>query len=476
MRARTLRSTFSAAVLVALSASASAWVGCGNTNVEFPASSATGSGGSGGGAGTGGEAVSSTASSTVASSSATASSSSSSSSGTGGSSPDGIISTSTDSILEAETHVAVGANNVVVVAWIAEQAGGNSTNGYVFSTSGGASWTPVQQLASPNGLVASDPVLAFDQQNNCYMTWIGFQFNAQGNAYNMHVYVAKAPAGTTTFGAPVEIAPAGTNVQFDKPWITVTNKNAVLVTYAKTSTGGIYAARSADGGATWSNAVIVEDGNFRNLVYPCVSKTNDRIWAAYHAGGGIGLRWSDDDGVTWPDANKSAVAAQGEQPAFDDPTCAADGNDVWISYGLSNDQFSGDASPKLHTVRVAHSPDGGSTVDFRVDAHDAAAAKLFMHPALVRATNGTLHLVYYAGQADQDAMGTFRRSSSTDGGHTWQASTVVRQPITYLGDRASPLWLGDYVGSAWSGGDLYMSYVDNAGMYSHIAFTKQAAP
>jgi hypothetical protein len=371
----------------------------------------------------------------------------------------------------------VAPNGVVAVAWIAEQMGGNSTNGYVFSMDGGDTWTPVQQLASPNGQVTSDPVLAFDAQNNAYMTWIGFQFDSMGGAFDMHVYAAKAIAGSTTFGAPVEVAPpANTGVTFDKPWITVTNKNTVIITYAKTSTGGIYAARSTDGGATWGSSVIVEDGNFRNLVYPCVPAVGDRIWAVYHAGGGIGMRWSDDDGVSWPTNNKVAVAATGESPAFDDPTCVTDGTQVWVSYGLSNDPFSADASPKLFAIRLAHSPDGGATIDSRTDAHDAAAGKMFLHPQLARDESGRLHLVYYAGQANLDTAGTYRRSVSPDGGQTWQPSTAVRDPVTFLGDRASKQWLGDYVGLGWAGGSVFTSYVDNTSGSSHIAFSREATP
>lgn len=124
----------------------------------------------------------------------------------------------------------------------------------------------------------------------------------------------------------------------------------------------------------------------------------------------------------------------------------------------------------------AHSGDGGATIDYRANAHDAAAAKLFMHPQIARETGGALHLVYYAGQADNDTAGSFRRSSSPDGGHTWQPSAVVRQPVNYLSDRASPQWLGDYVGVAWSGGNLYTTYVDNLPVYSHVAFSKVATP
>ena len=399
--------------------------------------------------------------------------------GAGGASNPGIISISPDTILESETHVAAAPNGFVGVTWIAEKQGGQSTNGYIFSKDGGKSWGPIQEVASPGGRVASDPVFAIDQQNNFYMTWIGFHFDNQGQPYDMHVYVAVAPAGTTDFGAPIEVSAAAGGESFDKPWIVVTNKNTAILTYAKTSSGGSYAARSTDGGKTWTRAVIVEDGNFRNLTYPCAPATGDRIWAVYsvNGGGGIGLRWSDDDGLTWPDANKTAVAAMGEPAAFDDPTCAAEGNDVFVSYSLSNDQINGGANaPKGYALRLAHSGDGGVTIDYRADEHDAASGKFFQHAQLTRESNGALDVTYYAGSADPDANGSFRRARSTDGGKTWGASVSILKPLDFLSSRTDPHWLGDYSGIWWLNGTLFTSYVDNSQQYAHVAFYSTPTP
>ena len=49
----------------------------------------------------------------------------------------------------------------------------------------------------------------------------------------------------------------------------------------------------------------------------------------------------------------------------------------------------------------------------RFDGHDAGAATYFMHPYIVREQNGALDLVYYAGNSEGDAMGSFRRSRSS---------------------------------------------------------------
>ncbi len=461
-------SSLATLTLLSLAALPSSLVACGSSdNVAS------------GGASSSSHAVSTGTMTTTTTGATTSSAGGASSSSTGGGGPGGfaggIISADPQSKIEAETHVAVAPNGFVCVAWIAIKPMGDSSNGFRFSKDNGATWEPIDELRSPNGEVASDPVLAFDQQNNFYMTWIGFKFDAQGMPFDMHVYAATAPAGTTKFGAPVEVA--GGAGQYDKPWIIVTNKNTPVVTYARTSTGGIFAARTTDQGKTWKSSKIVEDMNFRNLVFPCQGAKDTRLFATYHAGGGIGLRWSDDDGVTWPDVNKTAAAMMGEQPAFDDPTCAADGNDVFVSYGLSPDQFNPDSTPALNAIRVAHSKDNGVTIATHVDAHDKAAGKVFLHPQLLRQPSGELHLVYYAGQMDGDKAGSYRHATSQDGA-TWAPSAAVQDKLLYTKARSSAQWLGDYTGVAWANGFLYTSYVDNItmGMQSHVAIERIASP
>jgi hypothetical protein len=198
----------------------------------------------------------------------------------------------------------------------------------------------------------------------------------------------------------------------------------------------------------------------------------------YHAGGGVGLRWSDDDGATWPDTNKSAMADGNEPtPAFEDPTCAAQGNEVWVSYGLTPDQNMGNAlTAKLNKIRVAHSPDGGVSVDWRSDALDLGASKYAMLPQLAREPGGAFDVVYYGGDAMNAADASFRMTRSTDGGKTWGPSQDLATPMIFNQDRSSVHWLGDYVGLTVDAGFLYTTYVDNTSSYSHVAFAKAPLP
>jgi hypothetical protein len=385
----------------------------------------------------------------------------------------GVVSMSPKSLSEAETSIAVAANGYLAVAYIGiTQLGSN--NGYRFSTDQGDTFVAADALdAYKPGAETSDPVLATDAQNNFYLSWVEFMRDAQGNPFDMHVYVARAMAGTTSFTDVAEVTsnPQGIDA-YDKPWIMVTNDGALLVTYARVSTGGIFAARSTDFN-TWTSATIIDDKmSFRNLVFPCQPAGAMKLYVAYNAIGGIGLRWSDDAGMTWDSTKATPVADTGEMSAFDDPTCVADGQEVWVSYGLSNDNImgGGTAAPKLFAIRIAHSSDSGVTIDNRYDAHDTAAGALYQHPYLVREPSGVLDLTYYAGNQEGDTAGSYRLARSMDGGKTWPASTAIKAPITFTARRDTGAWLGDYEGLAFSGGTLYMSYVDNSRVTSHTAF------
>jgi hypothetical protein len=384
--------------------------------------------------------------------------------------------------MESETSVAVGSNGFVAVAYIGIQASGGSTNGYRFSKDGGKTWGTVSTLDSPGGRVASDPVLAVDSKDNFYMTWVGYM--AQGmNVTDMHVYIAVAPAGTTTFGAPIEVTDPtdNSNPSLDKPWVVITHKETVLVTWANLSDNSINAARSTDGAKTFTRGPIAT-GAFRNLVFPCIPATGDRIWATYVGNTHVGLRWSDDDGATWKTGMVDNVTMNGvddgmEQFAFEDPTCVADGNDVWVSYGVTSQPAAGnDSTSFLDTIRIAHTGDGGKTIDVRYSVTDAQGGKYTLLPTLSREANGALDLVYYAGSSEMDPKGSYRHSRSTDGGKTWDASVALKSNLFFTGDRGSPKWLGDYTGVAMRNGYLYTSYAENTGAFSHIAFYALVLP
>ncbi len=437
----------------------------GSTDEQRPASGggAAGVGGFGafGGSGGGG---------TAGTGAAAGSSGTAGTAGTAGSTGSPPISTSALSLIETETAVAALSGGFVVAAWIGVDAGGKSHNGYAFSVDGGSTWAPPQKLESPDGRVSSDPVVFASPSDEAYLSFIGFKRDAQGQPFDMRVYVAKADKGSTSFGAPKDLSGATPSDSVDKPWGIVAPDGTLYVTWLDTGEPRMRVAVSQDAATSFSVYDIDDGQGFRNLIYPCVDAVTGRVHVVYHPGGGIGHRASDDQGKTWPTV--AAVALPGDPAAmFDDPTCAAHDGTVWVAYGVGTDSFSPSDSPRSNRLRVAISTDGGKSFPKHVFAEDPAAGSKFLHPQLVRTAAGELVLLYYSGSdKNPDPAGSLRLARSTDGGNSFGPSTAVKAPITFKTARGDPAWLGDYIGLVARGGKIFATFADNAGGQSHIKF------
>jgi hypothetical protein len=390
-----------------------------------------------------------------------------------GAQPSNAISISTSSLLETETNVAAAADGRVAVTWIGITGSSTTHIGVAFSADDGASWKAPQKIESPDGRVSSDPVVAAGPDSSIYLTWIGFRRDASGNPIDMRVYAAKAAAGELAFGPIIEVTGPVASDSVDKPWIAVDKNGVVYITWLDTGEPRMRIGVSENGAQSFAIHDIDDGQGFRNLIYPCIDEQTGRLYVVYHPGGGIGLRFSDDQGKTWPQA--TAVALPTDPDAmFDDPTCAAHGGKVWIAYGVGTDTFDKTTNPRSNRLRVALSTDGGASIAQRTFAEDPATGTKFLHPQLARDTSGTLWLVYYAGsESDPDPAGTLRLSSSTDEGASWSPSTIVKQPITFLSARNNAQWLGDYIGLFALGSRLYISYADNTTGFSHVHFFAQ---
>lgn len=428
------------------------------------------------------------ASSSVATTSSSTTASSSSGTGGTGGTMNPIISSSPGSFLQSETSVVAGPNGFVAVAWIDLDMMGASTIGYVFSTDDGATFNQPTQIQSPGNRVASDPVLAIDAAGNIYVTWVAFHTDMQGNPNSMRIYASRADAGSTSFGMPIRVSAQGDTASFDKPWITVTNGGQLVITYERAAMPNDYsivAARSNDGGMSWQRTAIGDDPSgmiFRNLAFPCAPKDGGHLWITYLAQTQVGLDVllvrSDDGGATW--SSETIVNLPNDVVAFDDPTCVAENDEVWVSYGLTHDVTDPKATKadKSYSLQLAHSSDAGQSIDARLEASDPTAGAFFQHPLITREDNGAIDLVYYAGQMDEDPAGSYRRARIVSGepGNAFGPSVVVEAPVTFLQARDDQRWLGDYTGLFWRGGELFTSYVTNASGTAHIAFAKAAAP
>jgi hypothetical protein len=381
------------------------------------------------------------------------------------------LTTGSSTVLDSETAIAY-ANGWLLAVWTAVDQTGMSAIGYAFSKDNGATWTPPDAFTAPAGLAAGDPVVTSDAQGNFYVGFLGIDVNAGRGG---PVFVRKALAGQTTFQPPVTVsdAPDGGDVGFDKPWMTVTSQGTLVIIYSEMDAADsvLVVARSTDGGQTFSRVRVGAGEGGYNRVRPCVSGA--RMWMAamgFGSGVTVVLRWSDDDGETWPAQNRSEVPTTAESDvAYVDPNVACNGNDVWVLYGRSPDAITQDDTQMLTKIRLAHSANGGTSFDFRVDVQDTLGGARSMLPEIVREPGGALDLVYYAGTTPR-ASGTFRRARSTDDGRTFAPSVEIDPGIVFTPARADVRWLGDYVGLAFGGGKLSTTYVHNAGGKARVYY------
>jgi hypothetical protein len=419
---------------------------------------------------------------------------------------DGVLSIDpftsvTASAQEHEPFIAVSPGGRVGVSFASFLSSGTGiTVGYRVSNDRGVNWGPTTLFPLPSGTnTQANASIAAGDDGSLYMSW-GAEEHTESGRSQQGVYVAVSRPGTTTFETPVLVTnPSVPVAVYDQPRVTVTHSGVVLVTYDETSADGITSwlqqARSVDG-KSWSLSYAVgagSYGSFRNFARFCRPAGEGRIYllyldtdvAIYSGDVALALRYSDDDGMTW--SSPLEVTNEADELILD-PTaaigCVTQGSDVWVVYGLTpigelGGTTGGGPAPSAsieHTmteVRVAHSGDSGKTIDSRSSVLDTSVSHA-MYPVLVGEGDGTLDLSYYAGNYDNDPNAFFARTRSTDG-TSFSPLSPIHSKLTLETNRAVSAWIGDYVGGAYQGGDVFLVYTDNGSPTPHIAFLRTPA-
>jgi hypothetical protein len=274
------------------------------------------------------------------------------------------------------------------------------------------------------------------------------------------------------FSVPVELTDPTKPDDWDKPWISTLQSGARLVAWATETSSSITTARSTDG-ATWERATFAPDGTLRAVVVPCGAGAA-RAYLPYLVPGGVELTRTDDAGATF--SAPARVDAAGDAVAFEAPSCAAAGDDVWVAYGLSHDVGTDDETPVLTGIVVAHSQNGGVSFSEHVAVDDATGAATLL-PFLARAPSGRFDLVYYRGSMAGDSAASLRWLRSNDGAQ-WEPPVTLDAPLLLEPARNGLGWLGDYIGVQSADDAVLVTFAETgwSGTLSRVRFATGSVP
>ena len=373
---------------------------------------------------------------------------------------------------------------------------------------------------------SGDPVVRFDAAGNLYIAGIAFNRNFDQpdrpvdnlvyvTRYNFTPGTAATASTTTTAGAPPHFTYAGTTVvdrgavgfavpnqpfgfagEFtDKEWMEIDLNSpaaspcagSVYVTF--TSFHGVAGAfpivfaRSADGGASFSNVRPISTGGRAGTVYTQGSDiavaSNGTVYVAYRTFASrseparIQVVKSTDCGKHWtnPVTVSPLTAGQASGVAFRTPTFAfvatddVNPNIVYVAY----QQLAGD-----YDIHVRRSTDGGATWEPAVQVNEDPGARHQIWPT-IEVSHGTLHVAWYdfrnSATPGNEALDVYYACANCNGStwptfsHNVRVSDVSHQPNCQMFGAGSVAFHGDYIelDARWTGAGhaVHIVWTDN---------------
>lgn len=358
--------------------------------------------------------------------------------------------------------------------------GGAVDLGYSTSHDGGLTWTRAlipnltQAVGGPY-FRATDPVVAFDANNNVY---ISTDAATDPNFNNGVIAVTKSTDGGATFGQPmVAFQPADNSVFPDKEWVAVNTFGGtaplgrILVTFTLFSnTNGnfhpIVRTYSDDGGAHWSPIANINSSNTALQGSQPVFLPNGNVAIVYwNFGSAIspGERLesviSTDGGATFGPPHRISSATEWNEPAIRSgsflPSATVDRttSNIYVVYQTVLD------GPR---VAFTKSIDGGLTWSAPIAISDNPSGSGVFNPAINVSPDGsTLSVVFYdhRNNPGSDTLVDLYLAQSFDGGASWGPNLRLTSistdaslaPLTTDPDgNSTGYMLGDYLGVAES--------------------------
>src|SRR5438552_2664907 len=377
---------------------------------------------------------------------------------------------------EPDIARAIGDNNFLTAVFQEGRFatdGGAVDCGYSISHDSGLIWTRalIPNLTTTSGgpyFRATDPVVAFDLNNNVYLETL---VATDPQFVNGAVVVSKSTNGGATFGSPM-VAFQPNNTFFpDKEWMAVNTfggtgtAGRVLVTFSLFSNinsagASIMRVFSDNGGTTWSSAAPISSETTLQGSQPLYLRNGNCVVVYWNFGTNqfpgerLEAVISTDGGNSFSSPHLISFASEWNEPAIRTgsflPSAVADQTtqNIYAVYQT----LLGD-SPRIAFTK---SIDGGSSWSTPVAISDNPAGLGVFNPAINVSPDGNTLTVVFYDHRDNPTSNTLVNlylAQSFDGGATWQPNmrlTSVSTDASIAPLTSDGFMLGDYLGVAQS--------------------------
>jgi hypothetical protein len=381
-------------------------------------------------------------------------------------------------IVEPDTY-SFGSTIVAAAQWGRFTDGGSSDIGVSVSTNNGTSWT-AQQLpgitvnSTPPGPYArvSDPSVAYDASHNVWMvSGLALDANLNGAA----VTLSRSTNGGATWNNPINVAVASGTQNFDKNWTVCDNTTtspfygSCYTTWDDFGHGNLLKiAYSRDGGLTWTLSRTPNVGVIGaqpltlpngNVVVPLDNASETAIGYTISTNGGVKF------GQAFTISSITAANDPGNIRSGPLPSAEISG-DGKIFLTWEDCRFrSGCARNDLVYTTSTNGSTWSAIQRIPTDPGGVAGTQNTMIPGIAvdRTTSGSTIKVgvgyyYYPNSSCTEATCQLDVGyiSSSNGGTTWTAQTMLRGPMTidWLPNTTQGRMVGDYMSSSFDANHL----------------------
>jgi BNR repeat-like domain len=374
---------------------------------------------------------------------------------------------------QAEPHIARSINTEDFLAGVFQEGrfttnGGAVDCGYSISHDGGLTWTRalIPNLTMASGgpyFRATDPVAAFDLNNNLYLETL---VATDSQFANGAVVLSKSTDGGATFASPVVVYQPGTSVFPDKEWMAINTfagtatAGRILVTFSlftnvNASGAAILRTYSTDTGFTWSSPAAISSETTLQGSQPLFLPNGNCVVVYWNFGNGserLEAVNSTDGGTTFGSPHLITLMNEYDEPSIRTgsilPSAVGDRTtqNVYVVY-----QGFLAGSPR---VAFTKSSDGGITWSSPIAISNNPAGSGVFNPAINASPDGrTLTVIFYdhRNNPGSNVLVDLYLAQSFDFGNTWQPNirlTSVSTDASLAPLTSEGYMLGDYLGVA----------------------------